>query len=122
MFFLRPDIFLLDDPTSSLDNKVTLEIMKHISTVAPWNHRTFVITTSNLRVLDFCNRVIFIDKGRIAFNGPVNEIRQTNLLKKLSQAESLKDNKDLAKRRGEPEMKPLENEVNTPMTDLLILN
>ena len=69
-----PDLFILDDPTSSLDNKVTADIMRAI-TEKPWDERTFVLSTNNTKLLDFVDRVIFMDRGQISFNGTPEEFR-----------------------------------------------
>jgi ABC-type multidrug transport system ATPase subunit len=70
-----PDIFILDDPTSSLDNKVTVDIMKVI-TKKPWNEKTFVLSTNNTKLLEFVDRILLIEKGRIKFDGNFNDFKQ----------------------------------------------
>lgn len=71
IFFIFPffssDIFLLDDPTSSLDNTVSEMIFRNITTDQYWNQRTFVFSTNNLGMLKFVDRVIFIENGRILY-------------------------------------------------------
>jgi ABC-type multidrug transport system ATPase subunit len=46
-----PDLLLLDDPTSSLDNNVTHSIMKSITEDEYWKDRTYVMTSNNPQLL-----------------------------------------------------------------------
>lgn len=55
----------MDDPTSSLDNTVSESIMESIKNDDFWNKRTFVMSTNNLGLLKYADRVIFMENGKI---------------------------------------------------------
>ena len=66
-FYRAPDIIILDEPTSSLDNiteKNILEILDSIS-----KDCCVVIITHNLDNIQYCDRVMKIDNKEIKFNG-----------------------------------------------------
>jgi ABC-type multidrug transport system ATPase subunit len=41
----------------------------------PWTSRTFLISTNNTKLLEFVDRVIFVDKGNILFKGTYEELQ-----------------------------------------------
>jgi ATP-binding cassette, subfamily C, bacterial CydD len=50
-----PDIYLLDDPTSSLDNKTIDKIMWNLKNKEELKDKTFVITTNDMNLLHFAD-------------------------------------------------------------------
>ena len=68
---MSPEILVLDEPTSNLDPKAKrnlIEVLKNINV-------TKIIAGHDLElILDICNRVILLDKGRIAADGDVKAI------------------------------------------------
>ena len=81
---------MLDDPTSSLDNKVTVEIMKAINK-DPWKEKTFILSTNNTKLLEFVDRVIYIENGSIRYFGSFEEMKKnpelTTILKESAEDE-----------------------------------
>lgn len=68
MLLAKPKILLLDEPTASMDNDLELKIMRSIfSESDPYS--LIVISTHKLALLNFVNRIIVIDKGKIAYDG-----------------------------------------------------
>ena len=61
---------LLDEPTSSLDIRHTIAIMRHCRRLAD-NGRTVVAVVHDLNLAcGFCDRVTVLDRGRVAAAGP----------------------------------------------------
>ncbi len=68
---LRPEILILDEPTASLDPKARRRVMEML---ARFDH-TRIITSHDLdMVLEVCRRVIVLDRGRVAADGPAREL------------------------------------------------
>ena len=73
-----PDILILDDPTSSLDNIVTDKIMKIIRHSPHWESKTFVIGTNNDKLVEYADRVIHIERGTVLFNGSYDDFKRNS--------------------------------------------
>lgn len=84
IFNFSPDIFILDDPTSSLDNKVTELILKNILTNDYWSNRTFIISTNNLGILKNFTRIIYIRDGRIIHFDTPERVKDTPEFSEIS--------------------------------------
>ena len=89
--FFSPDIFILDDPTSSLDNKTTHYIMENIRNDPHWSKKTFVIATNNLKMLNYADKVIHVKKGRIDFYGNPEEFKESEQYQALACEAAKKD-------------------------------
>jgi len=75
---LDPKILFLDEPTLGLDVKSTTFIINKLKNL----NRTVFLTSHNMNVVEkLCNRIAFINKGKIVKIGNKNE------LKKLMQSE-----------------------------------
>ena len=75
-----PKLLLLDEPTSSLDPKISREVMGLIKTMA----REFgVPCLCNIHdvalAMEFCNRIIGLQDGVKMFDGPTEEMDQAKL-------------------------------------------
>ena len=83
--YQKADIYLLDDPLSSLDNKVANQIMRSLfkDKTGLWVEKTFLMVTSNLGVLSFFDRVLILDKGELAFDGGFEALKANKLFKEL---------------------------------------
>lgn len=68
----KPDILVLDEPTSMLDSKNREVIIKLLETI---NRQgvTILIVSHHLKELEYCNRVICLDNGSLTFNGETHE-------------------------------------------------
>ncbi len=64
----EPSIVLLDEPTSDLDDMSERMALQALSAWAA--DRTMVIVTHRSQVLPFVDRIIVMDQGRIAMDGP----------------------------------------------------
>ncbi|MCL5735627.1 MAG: energy-coupling factor ABC transporter ATP-binding protein [Actinobacteria bacterium] len=66
-----PDILVLDEPTSNLDPKARRQLINILANLPV----TKIIVTHDLPVAyEMCNRAIILSKGRIAADGPIEEV------------------------------------------------
>lgn len=82
-FLFDPDLLILDEPTAGLD-PVASGILKARIAEDRDGGKTFILTSHIMSELEeLADDVIFLNDGRVAFAGPVDEIktltRQTNL-------------------------------------------
>jgi heme exporter protein A len=69
-FFHEPDILLLDEPFTALDDRAA-ELLSGLITQAHAAGRTIVISTHQLReALALASDVAILNRGRLAFRGP----------------------------------------------------
>ena len=69
----RPRILLLDEPTASMDKALEGTILDAlIRSQAP--EVTVVVVTHKTSVLDYCDRVLVLDAGRIILDGPKPQV------------------------------------------------
>jgi len=71
----KPSTLLLDEPTSSLDAQAEAQMIARLSQAA--QGRTLVLVTHRLSMLQLVDRVIVVDQGRIAIDGPCDEVIRT---------------------------------------------
>lgn len=68
-----PSVLILDEPTSGLDPNQLVGIRQLIRELG--ESRTILLSTHVLQeVEELCHRVVMINKGRIVFDGPVDEL------------------------------------------------
>lgn len=73
LFIARPRVWLMDEPTASLDSDTENRVIAAIqSTVGP--NDILVIATHRPKILSLCNRVIVMQKGAVTADGPPAEI------------------------------------------------
>ena len=74
---MEPDAVLMDEPTSALDpcnRRRVIDILRSLP-------QTKLITSHDLdMILDTCDRVILLSKGRVAADGPAEEILRDRAL------------------------------------------
>ena len=67
---LKPEILCFDEPTSALDPELTGEVLKVIKSLAD-KHMTMIVVTHEMTFAhDVSNKIIFMDQGVIAEQGP----------------------------------------------------
>ena len=60
-----PAIILADEPTAALDSTSGRTVLDILSGLAKQNGRAVVIVTHDPRVLDYCDRIVHIEDGRV---------------------------------------------------------
>jgi len=71
----EPDIFLLDEPTASLDWKAQSELMELVKLIHNTRRLTTLFVTHDLRALPItCNRVVLMKEGLIWGEGPPEQL------------------------------------------------
>ena len=71
---MNPDIILFDEPTSALDPEMVGEVLDLIMEVADKGITVVIVSHEMNFVKNFANRVLFMDDGKIAFDGNFNEM------------------------------------------------
>jgi energy-coupling factor transporter ATP-binding protein EcfA2 len=72
---LRPDFLILDEPTSQLDPQGTRMVGEALQLLVR-EHRTAILVVEHKTALldQLADRVVLIDEGRLAFEGPTTEM------------------------------------------------
>jgi putative ABC transport system ATP-binding protein len=65
VLLMDPEVLLLDEPTSSLDEKTGIEIIKKVSNFAKNREKTLVIVTHNPELRKFADVLIELKNGRV---------------------------------------------------------
>ncbi len=70
----RPRLVLADEPTGNLDSKTADNIFSMLRDINQQSRLTFLIVTHDPRMAERCDRVILIEDGLIAADGPPKEV------------------------------------------------
>ena len=74
-FLARPRIVLLDEPTASLDPDIAHEVREFVCEARDHDGVSILYTSHNMdEVAQICDRVLFLDKGKIAAVGRPDEL------------------------------------------------
>jgi ABC-2 type transport system ATP-binding protein len=69
----EPDVLILDEPTAGLDPNQIREVRDTIRRIG--QTKTILLSTHIMQEVEaMCNRVIFINEGRLVFDGTPKEI------------------------------------------------
>lgn len=90
-FIGDPELFILDEPFSSLDPIVMNEIRNQILDLKGKNKTVFLSSHMLLEMERICDYVVLINKGRIVLKGNINELkRKWQIIKALETNNELK--------------------------------
>jgi len=64
----KPSIVLADEPTGNLDSATGLKIIELMKELNKNDHTTFIFSTHDHRVIEYAERVIYLEDGRISKN------------------------------------------------------
>jgi ATP-binding cassette subfamily C protein LapB len=74
----RPPVLLMDEPTSSMDNRTEMHIKNQLKQLN--QQETLILITHKTTMLDVVDRVIIMEKGSVIADGPkdlvLNELRE----------------------------------------------
>ena len=70
--YRNPEILILDEATSSLDNLTEKKIMDSVQSLK--RKKTLIIVTHRLHTVKNCDKIFFIDKGKITKQGSPEKI------------------------------------------------
>jgi ABC-type Mn2+/Zn2+ transport system ATPase subunit len=80
----QPEIFLLDEPTASVDKKAQREILSLIQLIHKEYHTTTLFVTHDLRMLpSICKRLILMKDGKIWQQGSPESMLREEVLSQL---------------------------------------
>ena len=71
---MEPDVMLFDEPTSALDPEMVGEVLKVMETLAASGMTMLVVTHEMDFAREVADRVVFMDQGVIAEEGPPEQI------------------------------------------------
>lgn len=66
---MEPDIILFDEPTSALDPEMVQEVLELIREVSKMGKTMIIVSHEMSFVRDISNRILFLDDGKIIFDG-----------------------------------------------------
>jgi phosphonate transport system ATP-binding protein len=76
----NPDLLLVDEPTASLDPKTARQIMRLIRELAAERRRPALVNIHDVALAQsFADRIIGLNSGRVAFDGPANGLDAATL-------------------------------------------
>lgn len=70
----KPSILVMDEPTSAMDANAEREFILNMESYAKSGDRTLILSTHKPSMLKLADRIIVMDQGRIAANGPKTEV------------------------------------------------
>lgn len=100
---MNPDILVFDEPTAGLDPKGAKDMMDLFKKINQEYHKTVIIVSHDMEhVLNYCDRVIVMNHGKVLQDCEVNEFfRSSETLKKLKiNPPSILQFKDLCNEKG----------------------
>jgi ATP-binding cassette subfamily C protein LapB len=68
----RPQTLLLDEPTSAMDAQTEQQFLRHLH--AATNGQTLIVVTHRPSLLSLVDRIIVIDNGKVAMDGPKESV------------------------------------------------
>lgn len=72
---LRPQVLLLDEPTSSLDRALQFQLVSLLRGLQQQYNMAMIFVSHDLALVKgFCQRALVLDRGRVIEQGPVREI------------------------------------------------
>lgn len=75
-----PDVLILDEPTAGLDPNQIHEVREMLRRIG--KHKAILLSTHILQEVEaVASRVVFINEGRLVFNGTIEELRFTGKYK-----------------------------------------
>ena len=90
---LKPKILIADEPTTSLDTKISFEVMNEILNLSEKAGTTLVLISHDINLAaKWCKKVVIMDKGSIQEQGNIKEVfksPKSNIGTKLVKASNI---------------------------------
>jgi ATP-binding cassette, subfamily C, bacterial LapB len=107
MLIARPKVLILDEPTASMDNEIENYVLKHLFEQLPQD-TTVITATHKPGLLRYVSRIVVVANGRIALDGPRDEVIQKLQSAQSAQAakqapEAVATNKSATITQGKPQ-------------------
>ena len=75
VLLLEPRLIILDEPVSSLDAEVKMDILELLLRLKDEYKLTYIFISHDMRLVNFmCNRVLVMNQGSIVEEGPTDQI------------------------------------------------
>ncbi|MCG3863756.1 MULTISPECIES: type I secretion system permease/ATPase [unclassified Photobacterium] len=71
-FLSNPPVMIMDEPTSSMDNRSEMYIKRQLKNMSP--EETLILITHKTSMLDIVDRLIVMEQGRIVADGPKDAV------------------------------------------------
>ncbi|MFX1356154.1 MAG: ABC transporter ATP-binding protein [Promethearchaeota archaeon] len=96
---MRPEILILDEPTSDLDPYGKLEVFELLEKIRNEFNLTIILVSHETdKILKFCDRVVLLESGMVIFDGITSELLSNeNLVNKSGIFNPLKAHEELAR-------------------------
>ncbi|MBF2719738.1 MULTISPECIES: type I secretion system permease/ATPase [unclassified Psychrobacter] len=119
LLLTKPDVFLLDEPTASMDNRQEqrcLQVLRQELTKG----QTFIVSTHKTALLDLVDRLIIMDNQRIIIDGPkqavLDELRKNDQVKNkttIQQKDKIVDKTKQSTKEGADDSTPTRSRVQS---------
>lgn len=86
ILMIKPKVAILDEPTSGLDVKHAVHVRKTIKEFVKENRSAAIISSHNMLEVEYlCDRVAFIDRGKVIAEGGPEELKEDYDAKNLEE-------------------------------------
>ncbi len=86
---VQPQIILLDEPTSALDLGLANHLLNVLDELNQTQNLTIIIVNHQLELIkNFCDRLLFLDRGRLKYDLEATKANWQRLREKLSQLQA----------------------------------
>ena len=86
---VQPQIILLDEPTSALDLGLANHLLNVLDELNQTQNLTIIIVNHQLELIkNFCDRLLFLDRGRLEYDLEATKANWQRLREKLSQLQA----------------------------------
>ena len=89
---MQPQVLLLDEPTSALDVGTANHVLQILKNLNQSQNLTIVMANHQLELVkNFCDRLLFLDRGKLLEDNPSHDINWIKLEQKLMQSNSAQE-------------------------------
>lgn len=69
--YQKPSVILADEPTASLDSHRAKEVTEILAKESKEHNTTIIMVTHDTRLISYCDRVLYMDDGKLTPNIPI---------------------------------------------------